>query len=118
MQEEHFWMNTKSGYMRNNVLCSYIRNDYAELSSYCKETGEPVYITKNGEGDVVVMSMDSYEQMQQRIKHLEAKIYFMEKFREANAYRVRSNPNAVRKLKEKIRIERFLDEKQDFYNYM
>ena len=65
---------------------SYIRNDYAELSSYCKESGEPVYITKNGEGDIVVLSMESYEQMQYRIKHLEAKLYFMEKFREAEEY--------------------------------
>ena len=65
---------------------SYIRNDYAELSSYCRESGEPVYITRNGEGDMVVMSMESYEQMQYRIKQLEAKAYFMEKFREAEAY--------------------------------
>ena len=65
---------------------SYIRNDYAELSSYCRESGEPVYITRNGEGDMVVMSMDSYEQMQHRIKHLEAKMYFLEKFREAEEY--------------------------------
>ena len=65
---------------------SYIRNDYAELSSYCRESGEPVYITRNGEGDMVVMSMDAYEQMQCRIKHLEAKMYYMEKFREAEEY--------------------------------
>lgn len=65
---------------------SYIRNDYAELSSYCKETGEPVYITRNGEGDIVVLSMESYEQMQQRIKQLEAKVYFMEKFKEAEVF--------------------------------
>ena len=65
---------------------SYIRNDYAELSSYCRETGEPVYITRNGEGDVVVLSIDSYEEMQNRMKHLEAKLYFMEKFREAEEY--------------------------------
>ena len=65
---------------------SYIRNDYAELSSYCRETGEPVYITRNGEGDVVVLSMDSYEEMQNRMKHLESKLYFMEKFRVAEEY--------------------------------
>lgn len=65
---------------------SYIRNDYAELSSYCRETGEPVYITRNGEGDVVVLSMDSYEEMQNRMKHLESKLYFMEKFRAAEEY--------------------------------
>ena len=65
---------------------SYIRNDYAELSSYCRESGEPVYITRNGEGDMVVMSMESYEELQNRINYLEAKMYFAEKFREADEY--------------------------------
>lgn len=65
---------------------SYIRNDYAELSSYCRETGEPVYITKNGEGDMVVLSIDAYEQLNDRLKRLEAKCYLMQKFREADAY--------------------------------
>ena len=87
---------------------SYIRNDYAELSSYCKESGEPVYITKNGEGDVVVMSMDSYEQMQQRIKHLEAKMYFMKKFREAEEYN-RLHP-------ETYTLEEFEQIMEDFIN--
>lgn len=65
---------------------SYIRNDYAELSSYCRETGEPVYLTKNGEGDVVVLSIDAYEQLNDRLKRLEAKYYLMQKFHEADEY--------------------------------
>lgn len=32
-----------------------------EISKLCHETGEPVYITKNGYGDMVIMGMDTYE---------------------------------------------------------
>jgi len=38
-----------------------IRNNYNEISRLCKETGEPVYLTKNGEGDLVVMDMAAFE---------------------------------------------------------
>ena len=38
-----------------------LRNQYNEISDYCKNTGEPVYLTKNGEGDLVVMSIDAFE---------------------------------------------------------
>ena len=34
-----------------------LRNEYNEISSYCKQNKQPVFLTKNGEGDLVVMSM-------------------------------------------------------------
>lgn len=37
-----------------------IRQNYNEISTLCKETGEPVYLTKNGEGDLVVMDIESF----------------------------------------------------------
>ena len=33
-----------------------LRNDYGAISAIAHETREPVYITKNGEGDLVVMT--------------------------------------------------------------
>ena len=33
----------------------------SELSALCKEAKEPVFITKNGYGDMVIMSMETYE---------------------------------------------------------
>ena len=33
----------------------------SELSAMCKEAKEPVFITKNGYGDMVIMSMETYE---------------------------------------------------------
>ena len=33
----------------------------SEISAMCHESDEPVFVTKNGYGDMVIMSMDSYE---------------------------------------------------------
>lgn len=44
-----------------------IRSDYNAFSKLCHETGEPVLVTKNGEGDLVVMSQEAYNEMTERI---------------------------------------------------
>jgi PHD/YefM family antitoxin component YafN of YafNO toxin-antitoxin module len=38
-----------------------LRNNYNEISMFCHESREPVFITKNGQGDLVVMSMETFE---------------------------------------------------------
>ena len=43
-----------------------LRNNYNEISTFCREHKEPVFITKNGQGDLAVMSIDLYEQMTAR----------------------------------------------------
>ena len=40
---------------------SYLRNNFADISAMVHETAEPVYLTKNGYGDMVVMSIETYE---------------------------------------------------------
>ena len=40
-----------------------LRNGYNEISTLCHEYAEPVFITKNGKGDLVVMSIEAYEQL-------------------------------------------------------
>jgi len=42
-----------------------LRNDYGKISAQAHNTGEPIYITKNGEGDIVVMSIDAFEKREQ-----------------------------------------------------
>ena len=42
-----------------------LRNDYTTISNLAKETKEPIYITKNGEGDMVLMSIDAFEKREQ-----------------------------------------------------
>lgn len=42
---------------------SDLRNKYNEISKFCHEYNEPVYITKNGQGDLAVMSIETYERL-------------------------------------------------------
>ncbi|TGA98320.1 type II toxin-antitoxin system Phd/YefM family antitoxin [Sporolactobacillus shoreae] len=42
---------------------SDLRNKYNEISEFCHEYSEPVYITKNGQGDLAVMSIETYERL-------------------------------------------------------
>lgn len=50
-----------------------LRNDYTSISNMAKETKEPIYITKNGEGDLVLMSIDAFEKREQMLQ-LRAKV--------------------------------------------
>lgn len=45
-----------------------LRNDYSSISNMAKETKEPIYITKNGEGDLVLMSIEAFEKREQVLK--------------------------------------------------
>ena len=45
-----------------------ICQNYTEISNLCKETGEPVFLTKDGEGDLGVMNISAYDQ---RVRQLE-----------------------------------------------
>lgn len=47
--------------MPNIRPSSDLRNKYNEISDYCHKTNNPVFLTKNGTGDLVVMSIDRYE---------------------------------------------------------
>ena len=45
---------------------SDLRNHYNEISEFCHKYDEPVYITKNGSGDLVVLSNEAYERISGR----------------------------------------------------
>ncbi len=40
-----------------------LRNSYNDISEFCHTYSEPVFITKNGKGDLAVMSIETYEQL-------------------------------------------------------
>ena len=50
-----------------------LRNDYGVISALAHEEAEPIYITKNGEGDLVVMSIEAFEEREEVLK-LRAKL--------------------------------------------
>ncbi len=45
-----------------------IRQHYNEISALCKSSGEPVFLTKNGEGDLVVMDMETFSRREKMLK--------------------------------------------------
>ncbi len=45
-----------------------LRNQYNEISTFCYEYDEPVFITKNGKGDLAVMSIEAYEKLMGRFE--------------------------------------------------
>ena len=45
-----------------------IRQNYNEIAELCRSTGEPVYLTKNGEGDMVVMDIESFSRREKMLK--------------------------------------------------
>ncbi len=76
-----------------------LRNDYSAISNLAKETNEPIYITKNGEGDGVFMSMEAYEKREQAL-NLCAKIIRAEEERLSGA-KTRSIEEARKELRER-----------------
>ena len=50
---------------------SDLRNNFADISKTVHETAKPVFLTKNGYGDMVVLSMEAFESLQ-----FESEVYF------------------------------------------
>ena len=76
-----------------------LRNDYAGISNLAKETNEPIYITKNGDGDLVVMNIEAFEKREQMLK-------LRERVLKAEQERIEGQPNmsvaeARRRLRER-----------------
>lgn len=55
-----------------------LRNDYGKISKLAHEVDEPIYITKNGEGDIVVMSIEAFEKYEELVR-LQSKLKIAER---------------------------------------
>ena len=73
---------------------SDLRNNFADISKTVHETAQPVFLTKNGFGDMVVMSMEAFQSMQ-----FESEVYFklLEAEREAEHTNTRYSSKDVLK---------------------
>ena len=76
-----------------------LRNDYATISKLAKETRQPIYITKNGEGDMVLMDIDAFEKREQTLQ-LRAKVLQAEQER-INGAKTMSVAEARRKMRDR-----------------
>ena len=83
------------------VPISDLRNNFNEISETCHKEAEPVYITKNGKGDLVVMSLAYFEQ-------LEAKLDLYNKLAVAEAKRANGTPT--------VSHEQFMEILRNKYN--
>ena len=61
-----------------------LRNDYGTISDLAHKEQEPIYITKNGEGDLVVMSIEAFEHREE-LYRLRAKLEAAEQGRISGA---------------------------------
>ena len=48
-----------------------LRNNYSEISKICHETKEPMYITKNGTNDLVILSDEAFEELTKGLEETE-----------------------------------------------
>ena len=73
---------------------SDLRNNFADISRTVHETAQPVFLTKNGYGDMVVMSMEAYEKLS-----FDSDVYFklLEAEKEAELTDTRYSPKDVLK---------------------
>lgn len=79
---------------------SDLRNNFNQISEICHKDGEPVFITKNGQGDLVVMSMALYEK-QQALLELYQRLGEAEAQSNAGVERI-SHKDLMNNLREKI----------------
>ena len=45
-----------------------IRQNYNEIADLCRKTAAPIFLTKNGEGDLVVMDIETYSRREKMLK--------------------------------------------------
>lgn len=78
-----------------------LRNDYTSISNLAHQSDEPIYITKNGEGDLVVLSIETFERMEASYK-LKARLAAAEQSRQSGCarYSLAESRNKVNKIYE------------------
>ena len=78
-----------------------LRNKYSDISNYSQTTNEPIFITKNGQGDLAVMSIEQYDNMVAKID-LYSKL--AEGLKDIQEGRVQSFEEAMSDIKQELGI--------------
>jgi len=76
-----------------------LRNNYNEISELCHEYLEPVFITKNGTGDLAVMSIETYELLAGKI---ELHNFIEQGLAQVKAGKVKPLKNTIKSIREEI----------------
>jgi prevent-host-death family protein len=83
--------------MMNIKPSAAIRKNYNQISDLCRKTGEPVYLTKNGEGDLVVMDVESFTRRESLLKLKEKLLQSELDIQKGQTYTVDETVAAMRK---------------------
>ena len=83
--------------MMNIKPSAAIRKNYNQISDLCRKTGEPVYLTKNGEGDLVVMDVESFARRESLLKLKEKLLQSELDIQKGQTYTVDETVAAMRK---------------------
>lgn len=70
----------------------------SEISDLCRAAGEPIFVTKNGYGDMVIMSIEAYEE---RVRMLDVYAKLSEAEEQIKAGKVRMAEDSAKELREK-----------------
>ena len=82
--------------------CADLRNNYNEISKICHQTKEPVFITKNGYNDLVIMSDEAFNEYEDKrinelvTKHFEKKYADFEEFKKDLCKKIDEGLEAVK----------------------
>lgn len=66
--EYYYRYKNQGGIIMNIRPSAAIRQNYNEIAEMCRKTAEPVFLTKNGEGDLVVMDIETYNRREKVLK--------------------------------------------------
>lgn len=81
------------------ISSTVLRNNYSEISEQCHMDSEPMIVTRNGNGDLAIMGVDSYEQLRARLDFYE---FLMQGRRDAEEGRVVSARDASLQLRQEL----------------
>ena len=78
-----------------------LRNNYSEISEFCHKNTEPVFITKNGQGDLAVMSIETYEML---INQIDLYKKINEGIKDVNEGRYEEATIVIERIKAKLNV--------------
>ena len=64
-----------------------LRNKYNEISRLCHETNEPIYITKNGHNDLVILSNEAYDEREEEKVNRLIEKHFNKKYADFESFK-------------------------------
>ena len=73
-----------------------IRKNYNDISNMCKQTKEPVFLTKNGIGDLVVMDLETFSHRERMLKLREVLLQSEYDIQSNNTYSIDDTVKAMR----------------------